>query len=497
MRLQRRSGILLHPTSLPGRFGVGGFGREAYRFVDFLQSAGQGIWQILPLGPVGFGESPYLSLSAFAGNPLLIDLPRLVEEGWLDNGDLDRAPVFSRVSAQFAKANPFHERMLRKAFQRFSREAGATERRHVERLRIRHTDWLEDYVLFRAIKQHFEGRPWSLWPKDIRLRRAGAVSEYADRLREETNYHAFVQYLFDRQWTALKRYANREGVRILGDLPLYVAYDSADAWTHPQVFLFDKHRRPAKVSGVPPDSFSRTGQLWGSPVYNWRRLKATGFSWWVERVRRNLELYDVVRFDHFRGLAAFWAVPARAKTAKNGRWVRAPGGDMLAAVQSALRRLPLVAEDLGVITPDVTALRDRFRLPGMKVLQFGFGGGNDSEHLPHNHERNSVVYTGTHDNNTTLGWYRAAPARVRRHVLEYTGCRPDRVLRSLIETAMASKSAWAILPLQDVLGLGGRARMNMPGTVGGRNWRWRFRDGDLTARHARWLKKLAEENGRV
>lgn len=506
MSFPRSSGILLHPTSLPGHFGVGDLGDEAYGFVDFLASSGQSLWQVLPLGPTGYGDSPYSSYSAFAGNTLLISPELLVKEGLLAASELKDTPTFQEEKVDFGKAIKFKNALLRKAFERFKEATDANIRARFEHFTRQASSWLEDYALFRALKDAQGGKAWNEWDARLAGRDAAALADARERLRDEIFAQKFYQFLFFTQWAALKSYCHEQGVMIIGDIPIFVARDSADVWMHPEEFKLDKDGNPLVVAGVPPDYFSATGQLWGNPIYNWDRMRAEGFSWWVERVRASLELFDVVRIDHFRGFAAAWEIPGRDKTAERGRWVEVPGRELFTAIKEALGELPIIAEDLGVITPDVEALRDDFGLPGMRILQFAFGGDAKNIDLPHNYIRNSVVYTGTHDNDTTVGWFNSVAGagstrdagqveRERRFCLDYLNSDGKEINWDFIRALLASIADTAIVPLQDVLGLGTEARMNLPNTTEG-NWAWRYRAGALDSEITARLKKLTQLYGR-
>ena len=483
----RCSGILLHPTSLSGPDGLGDLGAGARRFVDWLAEHGQSLWQVLPLGPTGYGDSPYQTLSALAGNPLLISCEHLLQQGWLEDADLADRPDFPAGPVDFARAIPWKTQLLDKAWERFRTTADHGEWRAWCR---REAAWLDDYVLFTALKEEQEGRPWNTWPRELVQRRPEALSAARARLENRLDAHRHRQWLVDTQWQELKLYARARDVRILGDVPIFVAHDSCDVWAHPELFQLDDDGNPTSVAGVPPDYFSATGQLWGNPLYDWPQLKATGYRWWVERLRRCLEQVDLVRLDHFRGFAAYWEVPADAKTAEDGAWVPGPGAEFFAALRDALGEdLPLVAEDLGVITPDVEDLRDEVGLPGMKVLQFAWSDPANV-YLPHGHRRHAVVFTGTHDNDTVRGWWEdGATESERGYVTEYLGREITEPHWELIRLGMTSPAHTFIAPLQDVLGLGGEARMNLPGAEGG-NWNWRLPDDGLTGTEGGRLARL-------
>jgi len=495
MRKERKSGILLHPTSLPGPGGIGSFGPEARRFVDFLRDAGQSLWQILPLGPTSYGNSPYMCYSAFAGNPLLIDLERLVAEGDLKRTDLRDDLPADRVD--YPKVEEYRSGVLCTAAAAFF--AGGKSARMEEFWHFCDTTpWLHDFALFMALKSRYRdtAKDWTDWPPELAGRDAVALEEASLELGTAIGEQKYRQWQFFRQWREMRDYANKRGIGVFGDLPIFVAYDSADVWANPHLFHLDEKGRPSVVAGVPPDYFSKNGQLWGNPLYDWEEMAHHGFGWWIERVRASLNLYDLVRIDHFRGFAGYWEVRAGEKTARNGRWMPGPGAPLFEALQAALGGLPLVAEDLGVITPDVEALRDRFAFPGMKILQFAFGSDPGNPYLPHNHVCNSVVYTGTHDNDTTAGWFSALSAREKKTVLRYLASTGDDIVWDLNRTVIASVADTAILPLQDILGLPSDSRMNLPGTAGG-NWCWRFRAGELTGKLAKKLREMTELYGRL
>lgn len=475
MDIPRCSGIILHPTSLPGPYGVGVLGRAAYAWVDFLQESRQTIWQVLPLGPTGYGDSPYQSFSTFAGNPYLICLETLVEQGLLDATELSDSPSFSDERVDFGLLYEWKLPLLFRAAAAFAQADKPSEQSEFQTFCAENAAWLDDYALFMALKDAHDGTAWNGWAMPLRSRDARALA--AARTEHATRIHAyrFIQWLFFRQWRALKEYANQREIRIVGDIPIYVALDSADAWSHPEQFFFDEEYQPTVVAGVPPDYFSATGQLWGNPIYRWAQMAANGFPWWIARIRASLGLYDIVRIDHFRGFAGYWEVPAGETTAINGRWVTGPGRRLFEVIQAELGELPIIAEDLGEITPDVIELRNRFHLPGMKILQFAFASDAADKFLPHNYTPNFIVYTGTHDNDTSRGWYRSSSAeRERDHLRRYFRTDGSDVAWTLIEGALRSVAQVAVVPLQDVLNLGTEARMNLPGTSEG-NWQWRLR----------------------
>ncbi len=474
----RRSGILLHPSSLPGTWGIGDLGEQAHKFLDFLAETHQQVWQILPLGPTGEDGSPYSSFSSSAGNPLLISIEALVEDGLClptdSPGTVDSSPVDQGV-VRAAKLP-----VLKEAAAKFA--AGSVRRAEFESFRAEQSDWLDDYALFMAIQESYPGKSWNHWPAGLARRDPGALESARRDWRELVDYHIFTQFAFFRQWSRVREAARRSGITIVGDIPFYVAFDSADVWANPEYFALDPATcEPRLMAGVPPDYFSLTGQLWGNPVYDWEHLRRRGFDWWVRRFRGLTRLVDVVRIDHFRGFAAYWQVPRGETTAINGKWAPCPGGDFFSRLQRELGHLPVWAEDLGVITPDVEKLRDDFGFPGMKVLQFAFDEkGANNPYLPFNFPRNCVCYTGTHDNDTTLGWWSALEPAQKQRVLDYLGgSGEDQIHASLIRLAMSSVADTVVFPLQDLLGLGPEGRMNVPGRAAG-NWSWRSSARDLT-----------------
>jgi 4-alpha-glucanotransferase len=481
MQLSRSSGILLHPTSLPGRYGIGDLGHEAYRFVDFLAATGQQIWQILPLGPTGYGNSPYLSYSSMAGNQLLISLDILKGQGWLQEDELAQVPDFPLDRVDYDEVGRYKIPLLEKAAKRFKEQASSEEHQAFAAFCESRDFWLDEYALYMALKRAHDGASWFEWDEAIARRDPQALQEWRSKLTEETFYDKFLQFEFFRQWSNLKHYANERGIQIVGDMPFYVAHDSVDVWGFPHNFCIDPDTlQPSLMAGVPPDYFSATGQLWGNPVYDWEVLQQRGFHWWIQRLRAMLEYVDFIRIDHFRGFEAYWAVPGGETTAMNGEWVKAPGEAFFEVVRNELGSLPILAEDLGVITPEVEELRDKFDFPGMKVLQFAFGSGADNPYLPFNYPRNCVVYTGTHDNDTTVGWWHNTSEDDRRRLWEYLGCMSDQGIHwDLIRVAFRSVANCAIVPLQDFLGLGSEARMNTPGQPEN-NWAWRYRSEVLT-----------------
>lgn len=496
MTRPRFSGVICHPTSFPGPHGIGDCGEDAFRFVEWLHRAGQTLWQILPLGPVGAGNSPYASPSAFAGNTLLISLPWLAGDGLLEASDVADSSDRPLNRVDFDAVRGFKLPRLRAAFNRFQRGAAVHLNAEFAAYLTAQESWLDDFALFMALKEETNGAPWVSWPEAIALREPGALHIAANRLQDEIRFQQFVQFLFDRQWRELRRYANRHGIRVVGDLPIFVAYDSADVWAHRDLFRLDPHGHPLEVAGVPPDLFTAHGQFWGNPVYDWPRNAATGFAWWTNRVRATLERVDALRIDHFRGFAASWVIPARASSAAGGQWEPGPGTTIFAALEAELGSLPLIVEDLGLITSDVTALREALGIPGMKVLQFAFDSGPTNAYLPHNYDPLTVCYTGTHDNQTTVGWFRTLPDHVRTNVQRYLGRDGSDIAWDFIRLAHESVADWAIVPLQDVMRLDDDARMNTPGTAVG-NWEWRYANHQLHDGLCGGLRELTETYGRT
>ncbi len=505
MNFPRSSGILLHPTSLPGPFGIGDLGPAAYDFADFLVAGGQSLWQVLPLGPTGYGDSPYACYSAFAGNPLLVSPDRLVSEGLLTKAE-SAAPSLSDERVEFVAAHEFKEALLRKAFEKYQRTTNTSLRSEFETFQQSAVDWLDDYALFRALKDAQGGVAWNEWEPALVRREPLALNRARVELQHQIEAQKFYQFLFFSQWFALKSYCHKLGIRIVGDLPIFVAQDSVDVWTNPEQFKLDHAGVPIVVAGVPPDYFSATGQLWGNPLYNWEHMLRDGFKWWIRRVTSTLQVVDIVRVDHFRGFAACWEIPGGDQTAERGQWVEAPGSELFTAIRSALGDLPIIAEDLGVITPDVVELRDAFGFPGMRILQFAFGGDTKNIDLPHNYIQNVVAYTGTHDNDTTVGWFSSAAgegstrdakqiARERKFCLDYLNTDGKEIHWDFIRTVLASVANTAIVPLQDVLGLGNEARMNLPNSIQG-NWSWRFKASALTHDIAGRLREMVSLYGR-
>jgi len=489
----RQSGVLLHITSLSSPEGIGTLGREARQFVGFLRQAGMRIWQVLPISPTGYAESPYQCFSTYAGNPLLIDLRALRRRSILTTQE-EPPPAPREDQVNFAALIPWKNRMLSLAFE----QSYARLERKVNAFRRKNALWIEDFALFMALKQHFGGGSWQRWPDDeIRMRRAAALRHYWELLEKDIERQVFIQYLFFEQWYALKAYANKRGISIFGDMPIYVAEDSADAWANPAVFQLDRDRRPRGIAGVPPDYFSADGQRWGNPLYDWSYLKRTGYRWWLDRLDAMGRIFDITRVDHFIGFANYYAVPAKDSHARNGTWHPGPGKSLFDVVARELPQMRIVAEDLGAVSPRVRKLLDATGYPGMKVMTFAFSGDAFNEHLPKYHKENNVVYTGTHDNNTLLGWWARASHQEKHNTLLALGIRHDEEFtHAFLRGTLKSRAMIAIIPMQDILRLGESARMNLPGTVGG-NWLWRMKPGAATDKLARWLRDLNEETGRL
>ena len=495
MSFPRTAGILLHPTSLPSRGGVGDFGPAAYRFVDFLASARQGLWQVLPLGPLGYGNSPYSATSAFAGNPLLISLERLAEYGWIDRTKLDAltehdGPV--EYDWVFSHKMP----LLFEAARKFLSFGAGNATNRFEQFRKANRWWLDDFVLFDALRAKYKLEPWNGWPHELAHRDPAALEAARKELATDLLIRSALQFAFYEQWTALRRYCTERAIRVVGDVAIFVNHDSADVWTHPDLFRLDANLDPEVVAGVPPDFFSKTGQRWGNPLYRWDIMKQLGYKWWIQRLRWATQNCDYIRLDHFRGFDQFWEIPAGDETAINGRWVDGPRDDLFLKLREALGGLPFFAEDLGYITPEVHALRERLEIPGMAVLQFGFGDEGAHMYLPHR-AADKVIYTGTHDNDTIIGWWtNAAAPHERRNAEAYVGRSDDGLNWSMIRAAQTSAASLSIIPLQDILGLGSEARMNTPSLDGG-NWKWRFTPDQLTPEFATKLAQLAEVTDRL
>ena len=478
MKFERSSGILLHPTSLPGPFGIGDLGPQVHRWIDFLSRSGCGLWQVLPLGPTGYGDSPYQSFSAFAGNPYLISPELLLKEGLLHSNDLVEIPNFQVGKVEFGKLIPWKIGLLDRAFIQFQQTSSRELSAAFEQFKTEQIFWLEDFSLFMALKEAHGGGSWVNWPRPLLNRDSKAMHEARETHSTAIQRQEFRQFIFHRQWSAVREHAKQENILIIGDIPIFVAHDSAEVWAYPQLFDLDPDGNPHFVAGVPPDYFSETGQLWGNPLFRWDNHQADGYSWWLKRLSTVLNLVDIVRLDHFRGFAGYWEVPFSEKTAVKGRWVDGPGEDFFSAVEKKFGDLPIIAEDLGVITPDVVALRENFNLPGMRIVQFAFTGDPTAPFLPHNHEKHSVVYTGTHDNDTARGWYERVPEREKSFYRRYLNRDGRQVAWDMIRAAWGSVAIYALAPIQDFLDLGNEARMNYPGNPSG-NWTWRMADSAL------------------
>ncbi|MGV2826490.1 4-alpha-glucanotransferase [Myxosarcina sp. GI1(2024)] len=495
----RASGILLHPTSLPSPYGIGDLGECAFKFIDFLADSHQQVWQILPIGPTGFGNSPYLSYSALAGNPMLISPSKLKDLGLLSEEDLNNLPDYPLDRVDYESVNSTKPPLLEKACRAFQQRGTKEQLDDFHQFANRHNDWLSDYALFMSLKEAHNGSSWHQWDKSIAKRQPEAMTEWASRLSDRIFYHQFLQYQFYRQWQDLKHYANSKGISIFGDIPIYVAHDSVDVWAHSNIFHLDPETgKPSLMAGVPPDYFSETGQLWGNPVYKWEELQKTEFHWWIRRIRIILEYVDMIRIDHFRGFQAYWAVKQGETTATNGTWLEAPGAEFFTVLEQQMGKLPIVAEDLGVITPEVEELRDKFNFPGMKILQFAFDDNRENGFLPFNYENhNCIVYTGTHDNNTTVGWFYERSPEARARIVDYLGCLCDEGIHwGLIRLALGSVAKTAIFPFQDILGLGADAKMNTPSQVG-HNWEWRCRQEAFNQELSGRLRYLTYLYGRT
>lgn len=489
----RRSGILLPVSSIPSKYGIGTFSKEAYEFVDFLKDAGQRLWQILPLGPTGYGDSPYQSFSTFAGNPYYIDLEELIGQGWLTEAECDACDFGSDPGyVDYEKIYLSRFQVLRKAYER----SGIRENKDFIKFKEENAFWLQDYALYMTVKNTFESRSWITWDEDIRLRRPAAMEAYREKYAEEVEFYEFQQYLFAKQWQELKAYANQKGIEIIGDIPIYVAFDSADTWANPELFQLDEDCTPIGVAGCPPDAFSATGQLWGNPLYRWDYHKETGYEWWMKRIDYCYRLYDIVRIDHFRGFDEYYFIPYGDPTAEFGHWEKGPGYDIFEVMKKKLGDKPVIAEDLGFLTDSVIKLVKDTGYPGMKILQFAFDSREESDYLPHNYTRNSVVYTGTHDNDTTLGWYDTFNEKDKDFAKRYLNLQTDNgVPWEFIRAALASVADTAVIPMQDYLGLGSEARINIPSTLGN-NWKWRLLSGQADEKTAQKIREMTKLYGR-
>lgn len=499
----------MHPTSLPSEFGIGDLGPEAFHFADFLSETGQSLWQILPLGPTGYGNSPYQSFSAFGGNPLLISPEKLEEDGLLKKEDLQNLPTFPNERVDYEMVLRSKTSLLQTAFSNLKDRKTSISKSDYEKFAYGNAPWLEDFALYMAIKEQHELRPWTQWEPEIARRDKETIEVQRSKLKDKIEFQKFIQFLFFEQWFALKKYCNDKGIKIIGDIPIYVAHDSADVWARSEYFKLDPNGNPTVVAGVPPDHFSAKGQRWGNPIYAWDLMAKTGYKWWIDRFRMVLSQVDIARIDHFRGFEAYWEIPFGGDwwDATKGRWTKGPGSAVFRALEKELGELPVIAEDLGVITPEVDALRNEFDFPGMKILQFAFGNEPRApEYRPHSHTVNSIVYTGTHDNNTTVGWFtsdgvgttstREQVEKERKYTVEYLGTDGSEINWDLIRLAMESVAHTCIIPLQDVLGLGAQARLNRPGTLQS-NWEWRFTTEMLTPGIRERLRRISIINERT
>ncbi|MCX4343458.1 MAG: 4-alpha-glucanotransferase [Kineothrix sp.] len=490
----RKGGVLLPVSSIPSKYGIGTFSKQAYEFVDFLERAGQSFWQILPLGPTGYGDSPYQSFSTFAGNPYYIDLEELIKKGWLTKEECDACDFGSDDGyVDYEKIYLSRFRILKIAYER----SNIKEDKEFGKFKEDNAAWLEDYALYMAVKNSFHGISWIEWEEDIRLRKPEAMKAYKEKFADEIEFYQFQQFVFAVQWLALKAYANKKKISIIGDIPIYVAFDSADTWANPELFQLDESCTPTGVAGCPPDSFSATGQLWGNPLYKWEYHKETGYEWWMQRISYCYRLYDVVRIDHFRGFDEYYFIPYGDTTAEFGHWEKGPGYDIFKVMKEKIGKKPVIAEDLGFLTPSVISLVKKTGYPGMKILQFAFDSREESDYLPHNYSNNSVVYTGTHDNDTTMGWYGSLNRQDKAFAKRYLNIKAKKeIYWEFIRAALSSVADTAIIPVQDYLGLGSEARVNMPSTLGN-NWKWRLRDGQLDDSLAERIREITKLYGRI
>ena len=490
----RKGGVLLPVSSIPSKYGIGTFSKQAYEFVDFLERAGQSFWQILPLGPTGYGDSPYQSFSTFAGNPYYIDLEELIKKGWLTKEECDACDFGSDDGyVDYEKIYLSRFRILKIAYER----SNIKEDKEFGEFKEDNAAWLEDYALYMAVKNSFHGISWIEWEEDIRLRKPEAMKAYKEKFADEIEFYQFQQFVFAVQWLALKAYANKKKISIIGDIPIYVAFDSADTWANPELFQLDESCTPTGVAGCPPDSFSATGQLWGNPLYKWEYHKETGYEWWMQRISYCYRLYDVVRIDHFRGFDEYYFIPYGDTTAEIGHWEKGPGYDIFKVMKEKIGKKPVIAEDLGFLTPSVISLVKKTGYPGMKILQFAFDSREESDYLPHNYSNNSVVYTGTHDNDTTMGWYGSLNRQDKAFAKRYLNIKAKKeIYWEFIRAALSSVADTAIIPVQDYLGLGSEARVNMPSTLGN-NWKWRLRDGQLDDSLAERIREITKLYGRI
>lgn len=489
MKLERSSGIILHPTSLPGKYGIGTLGKEAFSFINFLKATKQKLWQVLPLGPCGMENCPYQNISAFAGNPLLIDLEMLIEEGLLENSNFNTNHAFSNKEAEFDKAASFKYPLLKKAFKTFISIDDKEKNRDFNQYYEENKSWLKDFSLYMALKEHFNNKPWFEWKSSLKNRSEKSIKEYSILLKEDIVYHRFIQYIYNKQWNKLKLYANKSNVRIIGDIPIFVAYDSADVWANPELFQLNKNKDPECVSGCPPDFFSKTGQLWGSPLYNWKNSKKKIYKWWVKRLDHLYKEVDIVRIDHFIGFVRYWAVPFGDKTAINGKWEKGPGLDFFQHIRKKTGEYPMILEDLGIITKEVIKLRDQLGFPGMRLLQEAFGSDGSNTFLPHHYIPNCVVYTSTHDSDTLIGWHRKLSRIHQSNIKNYLDKKVIKINWDMIRLAWSSVAIYAIAQFQDILALGSEARMNTPGTTKD-NWKWRYEKNQISGSIKTELKKI-------
>ncbi len=495
MLTDRKSGILLHPTSLPGPDGIGDLGPEAFVWIQFLADAGIGLWQVLPLGPTGYGDSPYQCFSAFAGNPYLISPALLLDQGWLESQDFQDRPDLPADRVDFGPVIQWKKTILDRAFSRFKARSTKEILSEYKQFCADQSEWLDDFALFMTIKEQNGGVSWTSWPDELRKRDPQALEQVTRNYSKEIDRQRFYQYCFFSQWKRIKEYANQKGISIIGDIPIFVSHDSADVWAKPNLFHLDEDGKPTVVAGVPPDYFSPTGQLWGNPHYRWEDHKKTHFEWWIKRIKTCLQTVDIIRLDHFRGFAGYWEIPAHLPTAEIGEWKSGPGFPFFDAIQKELGNLPLIAEDLGRITPDVIELRERYQLPGMRILQFSFGTDAKEPFLPHNYVQNCVAYTGTHDNDTTIGWFGTAPRQEVKYCRDYLHSTGEDIAWDMIRAIWSSVAIFAIAPMQDFLRLDTHARMNFPGRPGG-NWGWRMQDDQISPDLAAEIAEMNRIYGR-
>lgn len=504
--MTRASGILLHITSLPGDYGIGDFGKSAYDFIDFLSDTGQQIWQILPLGPTGYGNSPYSCTSTFAGNSLMIAIDKLLDDNLITQHDIPQKIVFPDKHVDYNNVAIFKNQIILKAFKRFREQYNKDIKDAYNKFLKQNSAWLETYALYAALREHNNFIPWNKWSEDIKKRNPAAIQIWTQKLINQINYHKFVQFLFFRQWSQLREYCRKKGISIIGDMPFYMSLDSDAVWFHPDIFILDKEFNPVAVAGVPPDYFSSTGQLWGNPIYNWKTIKRSGYKWWIDRFRFLFTLVDIVRIDHFRAFENYWEIPSNATTAASGQWRKGPGVELFNVIKKRLGTLAIIAEDLGIITPEVISLRDRLGFPGMRVLQFAFGDDSKTNpHKPYNFINNCIAYTGTHDNDTTIGWFNNVnnnttlnadeTAEERQRALKYLGTDGSEIHKDFIRLCLSSVADIAIIPMQDILGLGSESRMNTPSKQAG-NWEWRFTFNELTQEKREMISELTAVYGR-